>query len=813
MVATGKEVRTKNFWQDLSLRWKITLSLWLAATLPAAILTQTNVQFSRTNYINNLKTTLQEKGTFFTSDFVLWSLDEAKREAEEIAKTAQDSKISLEGTISPGEQSLFRSFLQLSGDAEPESIKNFKIIVNKQGKVIAANAQIIDDKFVENPPLSGKNQVYRPSYRTVAIPADTNLQELTILQKTLTEGKAQSGSELLKSGLLQKLGIAEQARIKPRPQITKGLAPGEAPFPEGKFDVEGGSVGLVNIATFPIQQRGRTTGAVIIGALLNRNYGIADAYQVKANVPVATIFAQDFRINTSVPYPNPETRKPDGTRAIGTRVAQVVAERVLLKGQTFVGEANIVSRPYLTYYEPLFDHQQKIVGISSIGTSRQAVDEALRANLIQSYTIAFVTLVVLLFVGAYVANSIVEPIRKLSIYAQAVGKGDLLQIDTDRADEIGQLGQSFNQMVINLEASMKSQLEEVERSIALREESERLARLQEEQKQMLQRRALELLMEVDPVSRGDLTVRANVTEDEMGTIADSYNSLIRSLRELVLGVQESATTVTNSAIANEAEVKTVAIGAQKQVDAIQDALQQVEMMAQSLQEVEKRAQKAQSQVNSAVAVVADGDKVIKETVAGITTAQEKVNRAAEKMQLLEAASQKIARVVKLIGNFAAQTNLLALNASIEAARAGEEGESFKVVADEVRALAQRSTEATREIRRLLEEIQSQVSEVVSAISEGTSQVTASTGLIETARDRLNEINRVSREVNQLIEDIAQASNIQLASSAEVKRTITSVASIAQDNSRRSEQVATTFDQLLALAQSLQDQVGRFKVKS
>jgi|GEM_PF-4916249 len=818
MTVTGTQSpapiqKVKHLWRDLGLRWKITLSLWLAAALPVAIVTQTNVQFYRTTYINNLKTTLQEKGAWLTSDFVLWSLDQAKREAEEIAKTVQDSQISLEGNVSANDRVLFRSFLQLTSDAEPESIKNFKIIVNRSGRVIAANGQIINDRFVDNPPLSKEGEVYRPSYRSVTIPANTNLQNLAILQKTLTEGKAQSGSELLKSDLLQKLGIAEQATIKPRPQITQGLAPGEAPLPEGKFDVEGGKAGLVNIATFPIQQQGRTTGAVIVGSLLNRNYGIVEAFQVKANVPVATIFAQDFHINTSVPYPNPETRQPDGTRAIGTRAAQIVAETVLLKGQTFVGEANIVGKPYVTYYEPLFDHQQKIVGMSFVGTSRQAVDEALRANLIQSYTIGFITLVVLLFVGAYVANTIVEPLRQLSIYAQAVGKGDLLPIDTDRKDEIGQLGESFNQMVTNLEAAMKSQIEAIERSMALREQAEQLAKQQQEQKELLQRRALELLMAVDPVSRGDLTVRANVTEDELGMIADSYNSLIRSLGELVLGVQQSAITVTQSTVANEEVVKTVAIGAQKQLDAIQNALQQVEIMAQSLQEVERRAQKAQSQVNSAVAVVAEGDKVITETVAGITTAQEKVNRAAEKVQLLEAASQKIARVVKLIGNFAAQTNLLALNASIEAARAGEEGESFKVVADEVRALAQRSTEATREIRRLLEEIQSQVGEVVSAIYEGTNQVTASTGLIETARQRLNEINRVSKEVNALIEDIAQVSNAQLESSSQVKETITAVAQIAEDNSRRSRQVAKTFEELLALAQGLQEQVSKFKVSA
>ncbi|MFN3360775.1 MAG: methyl-accepting chemotaxis protein [Pseudanabaenaceae cyanobacterium] len=807
LLRLAKKPKLQRFWRDLSLRWKITISLWLAAAVPVLIVTQFNVQYSRTNYIKNLTQSLEQKGAFFTSDFVLWSLEEAKPEAEQIAKTVEAQGVSLTNVqeLAP--------LLQLTSNVEPESIKNFKLIVNRQGQVVAGVAQTIDDRFVDNPPLVAKDQVYRPAYRVLSIPSGVPLGDLEILRATLTTGQPQSGMELVRSSILQKLGLAEQARITPRPQKIAGLKPEEAPFPEGKFDVENGKTGLVSIATHPIQQGNSVVGVVVIGSLLNRNYGIVDVFQAKNDVPVATIFAQDFRVNTSIPYIDPSTGKPDGSRAIGTRVSREVAEKVLLEGKKFVGETNIVGQFYLTYYEPLFNHKQQPVGISFIGTSRREVDAALRTALLQSYGIGVITLIALAFLGAYVANSIVTPIQQLASFASLAGKGQLRKLDTDRADEIGQLAESINQMVENIENSIAAQLEEVQRSMQLKEEAERLAQEQRQQKELLQKRALELLLEVDPVSRGDLTVRAKVTEDELGTIADAYNSLIRSLRELVLGVKESATTVTQSTIANDQMVKTVATGAKQQVEALQEALQQVAVMAESLQEVEQRAQIAQSQVNEAVAVVAEGDKVMTRTVAEINVAREKVTKAAEKVQLLESASQKIAKVVKLIGNFAAQTNLLALNASIEAARAGEEGESFKVVADEVRALAQRSTEATREIRRLLEEIQGQVNEVVSAIQEGTEQVAESTELIEQARQRLQAINAVSAEVNQLINDIAQASHLQLLNSDRVKQVMTQVATIATDNSQQAETVARTFDELLALAQRLQQQVGRFKVNS
>lgn len=802
-----KRPRLKNFWRNLSLRWKITISLWLAAALPVVIITQFNVQYSRKNYIDNLTQTLQEKGAFFTTDFVLWSLAEALPEAEKTAGALQSPTINLRDSSS------ILPLLQLSSNVEPESIKSFKVVVDSQGRVIAGRGQVIDDKFVDNPPLRAGDEVYRPAYRSYSISTGVELADLEILQTTLSTGQPQSGAELVRSSILQKLGLAEQARINPRPQKIAGLKPEDAPFPEGRFDVETGKIGLVTIATHPIKRGNNTVGVVIIGSLINRNYGIVDTFQVKNNVPVATIFAQDFRINTSIPYIDPRTGKGDGSRAIGTRVAREVAERVLIAGEKFLGETNIVGDFYLTYYEPLFNHKQEVVGIAFIGKSRREIDATLRVALLQSYGIGLITLVVLAFLGTYVANSIVTPIQQLASFAGLVGQGQLQKLDTDRGDEIGQLAASINQMVINIENSIEAQLEEVQRSMQLKEEAERLAREQREQKELLQRRALELLLEVDPVSRGDLTIRAKVTEDELGTIADSYNSLIRSLRELVLGVKESAATVTQSTIANDQVVKTVARGAKQQVEALEKAVGQVELMAQSLQEVEQRAQVAQNQVNEAVAVVAEGDKVMTRTVAEINVAKEKVTRAAEKVQLLEDASQKIARVVKLIGNFAAQTNVLALNASIEAARAGEEGESFKVVADEVRALAHRSTEATREIRRLLEEIQGQVGEVVSSIQEGTEQVAESTELLEQARQRLQVINQVSAEISQLVNDIARASQQQLINSNRVKQVMAEVGTIANNNSQQAEMVAQTFDQLLALSQRLQEQVGKFKVES
>jgi methyl-accepting chemotaxis protein PixJ len=318
-------------------------------------------------------------------------------------------------------------------------------------------------------------------------------------------------------------------------------------------------------------------------------------------------------------------------------------------------------------------------------------------------------------------------------------------------------------------------------------------------------------MEVDPVSRGDLTVRANVTPDEIGTVADSYNAIIRSLRQIVGKVQGAATSVTETAEGNDMAVKKVASEANEQVEAISNALDQLQRVMVASEGMSARALQAAEQVQQSNEMVKAGDAAMNRTVAGISTIRETVSETAKKVKRLGEASQKISKVVNLIGNFAAQTNLLALNAAIEAARAGEEGRGFSVVAEEVRALAQQSAAATADIEQLVEEIQAQTNEVVAAMEAGTEQVVAGTELVEESRQKLGQISASSALVNQLIQEISQASKEQTQAATEVGQTMSNVASIAYDTSKGSEEVSASFSKLLEVAQELQLSVAQFKV--
>jgi methyl-accepting chemotaxis protein len=348
--------------------------------------------------------------------------------------------------------------------------------------------------------------------------------------------------------------------------------------------------------------------------------------------------------------------------------------------------------------------------------------------------------------------------------------------------------------------------------VELLEQTIGLAEEQRQLKEGIQRRALELLREVDPISQGDLTTRARVTADEIGTIADSYNATVNNLRKIVLQVQDATNQVTTTTSVSERSVQTLTAEALRQAEEISAALEIVRSMANTAQEVASNAEKAKATVQKAAQTVEAGDEAMNRTVEGIQAIRSTVAETAEKVKHLGESSQRISTVVDLISAFAAQTNMLALNASIEASRAGEEGRGFAVVAEEVRALARQSAEATEEIRKLIIGIQSETNEVVAAMEAGTEQVVVGTKLVDETRQSLNKITAASAQISELVASIAQATVLQSQASETVSQTMKDVAAIANKTSTEVNQVSSSFSQLREVAQALQETVGQFKVK-
>jgi methyl-accepting chemotaxis protein PixJ len=329
-------------------------------------------------------------------------------------------------------------------------------------------------------------------------------------------------------------------------------------------------------------------------------------------------------------------------------------------------------------------------------------------------------------------------------------------------------------------------------------------------KEAIQSRALELLKEVYSVSEGDLTIRAKVTEDEIGTIADSYNNTIISLQKLLNQAKAAVIEVQTNTAANDVAVQALAKEAVVQAEEIAQMLQQVKAMEQSSNQVALNASQAEDFVKQASVTIDSSDKAMNQTVSEINAVKVTVTETALKAQKLGESSQSISQVVNLISRFAAQTHLLALKASIEAARAGEEGKGFAVIADEVRSLASQSAEATAEIETLVSKIQLDTNEVVEAMNRGTAQIAAGNELVQQTRQSLLQVSQASFEISKLVGTITQAAELQSETSAQVSQTMINVAAIATNNSQSATQVFTSIRELSAIAEKLQSGIGKFK---
>lgn len=331
-----------------------------------------------------------------------------------------------------------------------------------------------------------------------------------------------------------------------------------------------------------------------------------------------------------------------------------------------------------------------------------------------------------------------------------------------------------------------------------------------QKQQALQMQLVNLLSDVEGASRGDLTVRADVTAGEIGTVADFFNSIVESLRQIVTKVKQSAIQVNESLGDNEGAIQNLADDALKQAEEVTLTLTSVEKMTHSIQQVAESARQAAMVANSASSTAETSGQAMDLTVQNILSLREIVGETSKKVKRLGESSQQISKAVSLINQIAMQTNLLAINAGIEAARAGEEGQGFAVVAEEVGELAARSADATKEIERIVETIQRETAEVVEAMEQSTTEVVAGTHLVEDAKQNLGQILDISRQIDQLVQSISEATVSQVEVSASVTQLMQEIAQASERTSSSSRQISGSLRQTVEVAQALQQSVGTFK---
>jgi len=414
-------------------------------------------------------------------------------------------------------------------------------------------------------------------------------------------------------------------------------------------------------------------------------------------------------------------------------------------------------------------------------------------------------------IAAFIANRAVKPILETTEVVKKLGQGDLgIRVASEGKDEIAQLGSNINLMADQIQNLLREQDEATKQQLAAQAQVE-IAEQERQRSEELQRELLQLLNEMEEASKGNLTVRADLTAGEVGIIADVFNTIIENLRKIVIQVKQTTTQVNTSIGENQGAIRQLADEALAQVEEIANTLNSVEQMSHSIQEVAENARQAAEVARSASSTAQESGIAMDRTVASILNMRSTVAETAKKVKQLGESSQEISQVISLINEIALKTNLLAVNAGIEAAHAGEQGKGFAVVAEQVGELAEQSAAATKEIEQIVKNIQTGTKEVVEAMELGTTQVVEGTNLVQETKQSLERILGVSREIDQFLQSISQATVSQAETSQLVTNLMKQIAQSSEGTSMSSLQVDGALRETVEVAQQLQVALGQFKV--
>lgn len=322
----------------------------------------------------------------------------------------------------------------------------------------------------------------------------------------------------------------------------------------------------------------------------------------------------------------------------------------------------------------------------------------------------------------------------------------------------------------------------------------------------------QLQHQVQAVAEGDLSVvLRSASSDELGRLTGSFDQMVKQLREIIARVSETSATVAKATQELYGTSEQIASGAEVAAAQTESVATASEEMAATSHDIAHSCQVAVDGVTQASQATNKGFEVVKHTVDGIRQRGERTRENAAIIASLGGRSDQIGAIVATIEDIADQTNLLALNAAIEAARAGEQGRGFAVVADEVRALAERTTKATKEISDMIRAIQAETKTAIVSMEEevrGTERGADEAAQLDTSlQDILNQVNAVTDQVNQ----IATAAEEQSATTGEITDNIHRMTQIIQDTARGSHETASSASSLSGQAEGLQRLVARFRL--
>ena len=324
---------------------------------------------------------------------------------------------------------------------------------------------------------------------------------------------------------------------------------------------------------------------------------------------------------------------------------------------------------------------------------------------------------------------------------------------------------------------------------------------------------LTLVMQDIASGEGDLTRSIDISsQDEVGALARHFNQFTAKLRQLLRQTAEQAAAVNNSSqhLTQVARLTNQEIQSSKaQIDNVSAAVHQ---MAATTQEISANAVQTSHAATAAEQHAEQGQTLSATAVADMQRLSEQMLQSVHIVAGLAKESENIGTVVDVIKAIAEQTNLLALNAAIEAARAGEQGRGFAVVADEVRSLAGRTQDSTKDIRQMVEKLQTISREAESTMQQGRAQTDSSAERARALQSSLTDISTAIKLVKQQSGQIADATGQQSAAADEINRSLHTITALVDNTAEHANELSAESGQLSAAADTLNDVVGQFRIK-
>ncbi len=414
-----------------------------------------------------------------------------------------------------------------------------------------------------------------------------------------------------------------------------------------------------------------------------------------------------------------------------------------------------------------------------------------RLSLIIVTAVAILTMLLGVFGAVFFSRRLTKQIDNIMEMFSDIGIGDFsARAKVVTNDELGEMAESLNAMLDNTLVLIQSR----------------------EERDAIQASIMRLLTEISDLADGDLTARADVTEEVTGAIADSFNNMAEQLSRVVKDVKSASSLVGNSSSDVDQITRKLSQSSEEQAARIRAAIITVERIAESIRAVAASADESARVSGSARTSARAGSDAVRKTNQAMSSIKENMRGTARTVKRLGESSQEIGNIVQIINDIADRTSILALNASIQAAMAGEAGRGFAVVAEEVQRLAERSGASTKQIETLISTIQGEISEAAISMEKSIQQVVDGTELADEAYEKLEEIEAVSNQLAEFVESISETSRRQAVESENITKLMHEVGQLTEETTAATRETAASMEKITSTSKQLEESIAVFKIE-